>query len=112
MPNYQANVSENWNEHAKLAPFLNVYQNKFPKECKDFFVRLCMQGDMQTFLLLNFQVKWKRSMFDTKKYEEKRNKTKCIQKIDKNWKNKVWDNLFDQGLKDVKDKEDKKSWKS
>jgi hypothetical protein len=39
MPNYQANVSENRNAHAKLALFPNMYQNKFPKECKKF---LCL----------------------------------------------------------------------
>jgi hypothetical protein len=38
MSNYKENVSENRNAHAKLALFPNMYQNKFPKECKIFFV--------------------------------------------------------------------------
>jgi len=33
-----------------------------------------------------FQWEWKKSMFDTKEHEVKRNQTMCTQKFDENWK--------------------------
>ena len=56
---------------------------------QNFFVRLCMELDMQKFLLLKFQVKWKTSMYGTNKYEEKKESSKAHSQNDENDKKKI-----------------------
>ena len=109
MPNYQENVSENWNAHAKLALFPNMYQNKLPNECKKFlclimyarryakFYASCLSSEMKEIYV------WHKEVWGKKTFKQSALKMMRIER------KQVGDNMFNQELKDAKEKEDNHS---